>query len=69
MKLKAEKDKLIGFIAKSEIYASYGKNESRLISMETNAITKEVLYVVYNNNMECFKTSDLDNAITRFNEL
>ena len=38
------------------------------ISMETNAITKEVLYVVFNNGDEVLKTSDLDDAIAKFNK-
>ena len=68
MKLQAEKDRLIGFIAKTEIYASYGKEQNKLIVVETNVITKEVLYVVFNNGDEVLKTSDLDDAIAKFNK-
>ena len=68
MKLQAEKDRLIGFIARTEIYSIYGKDQHKKISMETNAITKEVLYVVFNNGDEVLKTSDLDDAIAKFNK-
>lgn len=67
MKLQAEKHKLIDFIAKTAIYASYGKEQNKLIIVETNVITKEVLYVVFNNSIEVLKTSDLDDAIAKFN--
>ena len=68
MKLQAEKDRLIGFIAKAKIYSSYGKDQHKSIFIETNAITKEVLYVVFNNGDEVLKTSDLDDAIAKFNK-
>ena len=68
MKLQAENDRLIGFIAKAEIYSSYGKDQYKSIFMETNAITKEVLYVIFNNGDEVLKSSDLDDAIAKFNK-
>lgn len=69
MKFMAEKDKLKDFTMRDQLFGSFGKGEAKCIMCEYNILNKEAVFVVYNQQKEILKVSDLDIAIDKFNKI